>query len=132
MSGTDKPSVGNRDKDKNDIAITPKIAGEVMQVLLTGDPAAISDLKIDGAEEIEDKVNRSIYKAGEHAKPKLRRGVNKVTDTTLGTALEKGLTVVGGVVGIYVLQKGARKTLKKRKEKKLAKRAGTQDNLLED
>ena len=128
---TDKPSIGGKDKDKDAVAITPKIAGEVMQILLTGNPANIADLEIDGAEEIEDKVNRGIYKAAEHAKPKLRRGVNKVTDTTLGTALQTVGWGAGVAAAVLLAYKGGKKKLKKRKEKKLAKIAG-QDNLLGD
>jgi hypothetical protein len=118
MPETNKPSIGGKDKDESAIAITPKIAGEVMQLLLTGDPAAIASLKIDGAEELEDRVNRGIYQARENALPWLVRTTNKVTDTTLGRALLVSCLGLATGVSIYVVQKGVRGTLKERKEEK--------------
>jgi hypothetical protein len=115
MPGTNQPSIGkkNQEKELDSIKLTPKIAGEVMKVLLTGEPSAISDLKIDGAEEIVARVNAGIYQAGEAAKPALRRGVNKVTNTTLGTVCQVGLLLLGGGAGIYLSQKGLREYFKK-------------------
>jgi hypothetical protein len=110
------------------IATTPEIMAKVASVMMTGDPAKIAALNEVVGEDLESWLNDRIYHAAEGAKPAVRRAANAVTDTTLGTILEKFLILVGGGVGCYVVGKGINSKLEARKERKLAEASALLDD----
>ena len=114
-----KPSI--KEGKKSHTATSRKDMDRVRDVLFMWGLEAASELELENVEDIVNQITDVIGIASEAHKSKARRKLNKFHNSTFGAITEVVASAAALGTSTYLIQKGARKFLKKRKSKKLEK-----------